>query len=72
MIASYVAFAENDLNPSIIPKNAVSAVFGAFGAGGMFQSNQAAAALNTYFNISKELTGFVLAIGVGIVIIGGI
>ena len=51
---------------------AVSAVFGAFGAGGMFQSNQAAAALNTYFNISKELTGFVLAIGVGIVIIGGI
>ena len=33
---------------------ACSTVFGAFGAGGMFQANQAASALHTYFDISKE------------------
>ena len=51
---------------------ACSTVFGAFGAGGMFQANQAASALHTYFDISKEFTGIVLAIAVGLVIIGGI
>ncbi|MGA0242623.1 MAG: alanine/glycine:cation symporter family protein, partial [Candidatus Marinamargulisbacteria bacterium] len=51
---------------------AASAVFGAFGAGGMFQANQAASALKSYFNIPTVTTGVILAIGIGLVIIGGI
>lgn len=51
---------------------AVSTVFGAFGAGGMFQANQAASALSTYFNIPPLATGIALAICIGLVIIGGI
>ena len=51
---------------------AISTVFGAFGAGGMFQSNQAASALNSYFNIPTFITGIILAFFVGLVIIGGI
>ncbi|RAP24967.1 hypothetical protein DID73_00240 [Candidatus Marinamargulisbacteria bacterium SCGC AG-343-K17] len=51
---------------------AVSSVFGAFGAGGMFQANQAASALSTYFNIPQLITGLCLAIFVALVIIGGI
>ena len=51
---------------------AVSAVFGAFGAGGMFQANQAASALSSYFSIPPVVTGLILAICIGLVIIGGI
>ena len=51
---------------------AFSAVFGAFGAGGMFQANQAASALSAYFNVPTLITGLILAVGIGIVIIGGI
>jgi AGCS family alanine or glycine:cation symporter len=51
---------------------AISTIFGAFGAGGMFQANQAASALHTYFNIPTGVVGFLLAVTVGVVIIGGI
>lgn len=47
-------------------------IFGAFGAGGMFQSNQAASALYEYFGIHKGITGLFLAGAVALVIIGGI
>ena len=50
---------------------ALSTIFGAFGAS-HFQANPAASALSTYFNVSNIITGAVLAIGVGLVIIGGI
>ena len=51
---------------------AFSTIFGAFGAGGMFQANQAAAALSNYFNITPIITGIALAFFVALVIIGGI
>ncbi len=51
---------------------AVSTIFGAFGAGGMFQANQAASALSSYFNIPPLITGALLAIFIALVIIGGI
>jgi AGCS family alanine or glycine:cation symporter len=50
----------------------ISTVFGGFGAGGMFQANQAASALRTYFNIPTIITGLVLAAAIALVIIGGI
>lgn len=43
-----------------------------FGGGNMFQSNQVAAALREHFGIPQFLTGILLALGVGLVIIGGI
>ena len=51
---------------------AFSTIFGAFGAGGMFQANQAASALSAYFNIPALLTGLILAAAIAVVIIGGI
>ena len=51
---------------------AISAIFGGFGAGGMFQANQAASALSTYFNIPHIATGLILAVFIALVIIGGI
>lgn len=51
------------------------AAFGAvatFGIGNMVQSNSVADSLNTTFNISPVITGLVLAVLVGLVIIGGI
>ena len=51
---------------------AASTIFGAFGAGGMFQANQAASALSTYFSVSPILTGSFLAIAIALVILGGI
>jgi AGCS family alanine or glycine:cation symporter len=51
---------------------AISAIFGGFGAGGMFQANQAASALATYFNVPHIVTGCALAIAIAMVIIGGI
>ncbi len=51
---------------------AISTIFGGFGAGGMFQANQAASALSSYFQIPPIVTGITLAIFIGIVIIGGI
>ncbi|NQY73525.1 MAG: sodium:alanine symporter family protein [Candidatus Margulisbacteria bacterium] len=51
---------------------AFCALMGSFGAGNMFQSNQAAEALQSSFSIPPVSTGIVLTILVGIVIIGGI
>lgn len=51
---------------------AVAASIAAFGIGNMVQSNTVAAAINDEFGISATLTGLVLAVGAGIVIIGGI
>ena len=51
------------------------ALFGtiaAFGIGNMVQSNSVADALNSNFNIDPMVTGIVLAILVGLVIIGGV
>ncbi len=51
------------------------ALFGtvaAFGIGNMVQSNSVADALNSNFNIAPLITGIVLSILVGLVIIGGI
>lgn len=51
------------------------ALFGtvaAFGIGNMVQSNSVADALNSNFNISPTITGVVLAVLVGLVILGGI
>jgi len=51
------------------------ALFGtiaAFGIGNMVQSNSVADALNSNFNIDPLITGIVLAILVGLVIIGGV
>ena len=46
---------------------------GAFGIGNMFQSNQVAAIWSTgHFNIPPQVTGLVLSVLTGIVIIGGI
>lgn len=55
---------------------AVMCVGGSFGGGNMFQANQAAQMFNGYFEISAPSAGFwfgvVMAVLVGIVIIGGI
>lgn len=51
------------------------ALFGslaAFGIGNMVQSNSVAIALNTSFNVNPWITGIVLAVLTGLVIIGGI
>lgn len=50
----------------------VCMVLGCFGAGNMFQSNQAASVLKTFYNVPPFATGIILAILVGIVIVGGI
>ncbi|SCY83924.1 alanine/glycine:cation symporter family protein [Alkaliphilus peptidifermentans] len=53
----------------------IFSVFGAiaaFGIGNMVQSNSVAAALETTFNIQPIITGFLLAIGAGLVILGGL
>lgn len=51
---------------------AVFVMAASFGGGNMFQSNQAAVALDYYFDIPKWISGLVLAVLVGMVIIGGI
>ncbi|KAB3537250.1 sodium:alanine symporter family protein [Alkaliphilus pronyensis] len=53
----------------------VFSIFGAvaaFGIGNMVQSNSVAAALEATFNIQPIITGFLLAIGAGLVILGGL
>lgn len=53
----------------------VFSIFGAlaaFGIGNMVQSNSVASALEASFNLPPWITGLVLAIGAGLVIIGGI
>jgi AGCS family alanine or glycine:cation symporter len=45
---------------------------GAFGAGNMFQAHEAAAAMSQSFNLSPYITGVILALLTGAVIIGGI
>jgi len=47
-------------------------IFAAFGAANMFQSNQVAAIMNSSFGVSSFVSGVVLAVLTGIVIIGGI
>ena len=47
-------------------------MLGAFGAGNMFQSNQAASIMNTFYNIPNWMTGLFLALLAGVVILGGI
>ncbi len=51
---------------------ALFGVFASFGIGNMAQSNSIAASLQTQFNISPMITGAVIAVVVGFVIIGGI
>ncbi len=51
---------------------AISAAIAAFGIGNMVQSNSVAAALTNAFGISTWVTGIVICIASGLVIIGGI
>jgi AGCS family alanine or glycine:cation symporter len=51
---------------------AIFAAIAAFGIGNMVQSNSVAQALHESFNISVVITGIVLAVGAGAVILGGI
>ena len=51
---------------------AVCCVVSSMGSGNMFQSNQVAAALSTNFGVATWLTGGIMAIVAGLVIIGGI
>ncbi len=51
---------------------ALACMIATFGAGNMFQTNQVAKVLNSYFDIPVILTGLVLATATGLVIIGGI
>jgi alanine or glycine:cation symporter, AGCS family len=51
---------------------AIAASIAAFGIGNMVQSNTVAEAVNDEFGIAAWVTGLVLTIGAGIVIIGGI
>jgi alanine or glycine:cation symporter, AGCS family len=48
------------------------AAFAAFGIGNMVQSNSVADAVNTSFGVSRQVTGIVIALLAGAVIIGGI
>lgn len=50
----------------------VCIMFAAIGAASLFQSNQAAMVLDTYYNIPKELSGMFLFVLALVVIIGGI
>ncbi len=51
---------------------AFAAIWASFGAANMFQTNQVALILNENFQIAPLVTGLVLAVLTGIVIIGGI
>ncbi len=51
---------------------ALACMISSFGIGNMFQSNQAATVMDFYFDVPTWLTGTVLAVLVGMVIIGGI
>ncbi len=51
---------------------AIAAAIAAFGIGNMVQSNSVAAAVHAEFGVSTWITGLVLTVGAGIVILGGI
>jgi alanine or glycine:cation symporter, AGCS family len=51
---------------------AIACIFSSFGAANMFQTNQVASIMRSSFNIEPIVTGVILAILTGIVIIGGI
>ena len=51
---------------------AIACIAASFGAANMFQTNQVAAILESNFGIAPLATGLTLAIGTGVVIIGGI
>ncbi len=68
-------FIKNGLGPNWAWLGFLFALFGtvaAFGIGNMVQSNSIAAALHDSYQIPKTLTGIVLAVLVGAVILGGI
>ncbi|MCB0394745.1 MAG: sodium:alanine symporter family protein, partial [Bdellovibrionales bacterium] len=51
---------------------AFACIASSFGASNMFQTNNVAAILNTYFDIPVFATGVALSVAVGLVILGGI
>ena len=51
---------------------AVSCIISSFGISNMFQSNQTAMILNNFFSVTPWLTGSLLAVAVGLVIVGGL
>ncbi len=51
---------------------ALFGIFASFGIGNMAQANSIAASVQTQFNISPMITGAIIAVVVGVVIIGGI
>lgn len=51
---------------------ALFAVFASFGIGNMVQSNSVAAAIKSSFGVTPAITGIIIAIATGAVIIGGI
>ncbi|MCL4138061.1 UNVERIFIED_CONTAM: hypothetical protein GTU68_040155 [Idotea baltica] len=51
---------------------AICCIAGCIGAANMFQVNQVAASLHNAFEVPHLVTGIVFAVGVGVVIIGGI
>lgn len=68
-------YIEKGLGPAFKPLAmffSVCCVFAAFGAANMFQSNQVAAIMTSSFGIDPIITGLVLAVLTGVVIIGGI
>lgn len=68
-------YIKNGLGPKWAWLGFAFALFGtiaAFGIGNMVQSNSVAAALHSTFDINKQITGAVIAVLAGIVILGGI
>lgn len=51
---------------------AVAAIFGSFGAPGMFQTNQVASIFKANFDVSPWITGLIISVLTAVVIIGGI
>lgn len=51
---------------------AIAAAIAAFGIGNMVQSNTVAKSIEAEFGIATQVTGIILTVGVGIVILGGI
>lgn len=68
-------YIERGLGPAWKPLAIIFAfglMISSFGAGNMFQTNQVAGILKTNFSIPEYATGIALAVGTGLVIIGGI
>ncbi len=68
-------YIKNGLGSKWIWLGGVFAFFGAFagfGIGNMVQAHSVAAALESNFNVDPKITGFIMALFVGLVLIGGI